>query len=82
MSHYWDCRLKGRPSGTPKSDDANKRKRKRYARERDLCDVKIKITEYFVASQGPLNLADYFGLEALSPESEMQLGKLEQHLRL
>ena len=47
MSHYWDCRLKGRPPGTPKSDDPTKRKRKRHARERDLCDVKIKITEYF-----------------------------------
>ncbi|KAF3389391.1 Glutathione S-transferase U8 [Penicillium rolfsii] len=46
-SHYWDCRLKGRASGTPKSDDPNKKKRKRIARERDLCDVKIKITEYF-----------------------------------
>lgn len=47
MSHYWDCRLKGRPPGTPKSEDPNKKKRKRTARERDLCDVKIKITEYF-----------------------------------
>lgn len=46
MSHYWDCRLKGRPPGTPKSEDPNKKKRKRTARERDLCDVKIKITEY------------------------------------
>ena len=47
VSHYWDCRLKGRPPGTPKSDDPGKKKRKRTARERDLCDVKIKITEYF-----------------------------------
>ncbi|RMD41714.1 hypothetical protein DV735_g3389, partial [Chaetothyriales sp. CBS 134920] len=47
MSHYWDCRLKGRPSGTKKSDDPNKKKRKREKRERDLCDVKIKITEWF-----------------------------------
>lgn len=47
VSHYWDCRLKGRPPGTRKSDDPNKRKRKRQARERDLCDVKIKVTEYF-----------------------------------
>ena len=39
--------MKGRPPGTPKSDDPNKKKRKRTARERDLCDVKIKITEYF-----------------------------------
>ncbi|EFW21395.1 glutathione transferase [Coccidioides posadasii str. Silveira] len=47
ISHYWDCRLKGRPPGTPKSADPNKKKRKRIARERNLCDVKIKITEYF-----------------------------------
>ncbi|OTA54309.1 hypothetical protein K449DRAFT_338767 [Hypoxylon sp. EC38] len=47
ISHYWDCRMKGRPPGTPKSDDPSKKKRKRSARERDLCDVKIKITEYF-----------------------------------
>ncbi|MCJ1470792.1 hypothetical protein MMC07_009439 [Pseudocyphellaria aurata] len=47
VSHYWDCRLKGRPPGTPKSEDPNKKKRKRQARERDLCDVKIKITEFF-----------------------------------
>ncbi|MCJ1273780.1 hypothetical protein MMC21_001573 [Puttea exsequens] len=47
VSHYWDCRLKGRPPGTAKSNDPNKKKRKRQARERDLCDVKIKITEYF-----------------------------------
>lgn len=46
ISHYWDCRLKGRPAGTAKSDDPSKKKRKRVARERDLCDVKIKITEY------------------------------------
>ncbi|UKZ62680.1 uncharacterized protein TrAtP1_003919 [Trichoderma atroviride] len=47
ISHYWDCRMKGRPPGTPKSDDPAKKKRKRSARERDLCDVKIKVTEYF-----------------------------------
>ena len=39
--------MKGRPPGTKKSDDPNKKKRKRQARERDQCDVKIKITEYF-----------------------------------
>jgi hypothetical protein len=38
--------MKGRPPGTPKSDDPNKKKRKRTARQRDLCDVKIKITEH------------------------------------
>ncbi|KAI1824233.1 hypothetical protein F4861DRAFT_539255 [Xylaria intraflava] len=47
ISHYWDCRMKGRPPGTPKSDDPAKKKRKRLARQRDLCDVKIKITEHF-----------------------------------
>lgn len=50
VSHYWDCRLKGRPPGTPKSVDPNKKKRRRVARQRDLCDVKIKITEYFPGS--------------------------------
>ena len=54
ISHYWDCRLKGRPPGTPKSDDPNKKKRKRQARERDLCDVKIKITEYFPGARAQL----------------------------
>ncbi|TVY22249.1 Glutathione S-transferase [Lachnellula hyalina] len=67
VSHYWDCRLKGRPPGTPKSDDPNKKKRKRTARERDLCDVKIKITEYFPGAMlrsgfepdgGPVQLPD------------------------
>lgn len=56
VSHYWDCRLKGRPTGTPmnkgKKVDAQgvekePKKRKRKVRERDLCDVKIKVTEYF-----------------------------------
>ncbi|KAK2591401.1 hypothetical protein QQS21_010907 [Conoideocrella luteorostrata] len=47
VSHYWDCRMKGRPPGTAKSEDPSKKKRKRNARERDLCDVKIRITEYF-----------------------------------
>ncbi|KAF1946105.1 hypothetical protein EJ02DRAFT_261549 [Clathrospora elynae] len=47
VSHYWDCRLKGRPPGTKKSTDPDKKKRKRVARERDLCDVKVKITEFF-----------------------------------
>lgn len=46
MTHYWECRLKGRPAGTPKSTDPNKKKRKRVARQRDLCNFRIKITEY------------------------------------
>ncbi|OAA43025.1 Thioredoxin-like fold protein [Beauveria brongniartii RCEF 3172] len=55
ISHYWDCRMKGRPPGTPKTEDPNKKRRRRSARERDLCDVKIKITEYFPSSE-PLQL--------------------------
>ncbi|KAM0272949.1 hypothetical protein ACHAPA_001678 [Fusarium lateritium] len=55
ISHYWDCRMKGRPPGTPKSDDPNKKKRKRSARQRNLCDVKIKITEYFPGAQVELD---------------------------
>jgi len=51
--------MKGRPPGTPKSDDPNKKKRKRLARERDLCDVKIKVTEYFPGAT--LNLLDLAG---------------------
>lgn len=56
VSHYWDCRLKGRPTGAPlnrgkktgdNGEDIEKRKRKRKVRERDLCDVKIKVTEFF-----------------------------------
>ncbi|RGP65227.1 hypothetical protein FLONG3_9314 [Fusarium longipes] len=61
ISHYWDCRMKGRPPGTPKSDDPNKKKRKRTSRQRDLCDVKIKITEHFPSSCSELgqnNLPD------------------------
>ena len=47
ISHYWDCRLKGRPSGTKKSTDPNIKRRKREKRELGLCDVKIKVTEWF-----------------------------------
>ncbi|KAK4192641.1 putative glutathione S-transferase [Podospora australis] len=46
ITHYWDCRLKGRAPGTPKPEDPNRKKRKRSVRERDQCDVKIKITQY------------------------------------
>lgn len=65
VSHYWDCRMKGRPPGTPKSDDPAKKKRKRFARERDLCDVKIKITEHFpdatFAADGSINICSPSG---------------------
>lgn len=50
VTHYWDCRLKGRPPGTAKSVDPNKKKRKRLARERDQCNVKIKIIEYLAGA--------------------------------
>ncbi|KAK2799617.1 hypothetical protein FQN51_006749 [Onygenales sp. PD_10] len=69
VSHYWDCRLKGRPPGTPKSRDPNKKKRKRTARERDLCDVKIKITEYF---PGALTTAPGLGPGLDSIATDMQ----------
>ncbi|KAI3586252.1 hypothetical protein IWW34DRAFT_607417 [Fusarium oxysporum f. sp. albedinis] len=64
ISHYWDCRMKGRPPGTPKSDDPNKRKRKRNARQRDLCDVKIKITEHFPGAR--LDLDNTSGLDRVN----------------
>lgn len=91
VSHYWDCRLKGRPPGTPKSDDPNKKKRKRTARQRDLCDVKIKITEYFpgyAASAGdesgqsqqqiPLSFAPGVGTQLTSAESLSSVNALLQ----
>ena len=52
VSHYWDCRMKGRPPGTAKSTDPGKQKRKRVTRGRDLCDVKIKITEHHLPGAG------------------------------
>ena len=76
VSHYWDCRMKGRPPGTPKSDDPNKKKRKRHARERDLCDVKIKITEYFAGAT--LNMLDMGssgeGMPSLPPSTFSSAG--------
>ncbi|CAL5874622.1 uncharacterized protein PFLUO_LOCUS8919 [Penicillium psychrofluorescens] len=51
VSHYWGCRLKGRPGGTPKSDDPTVKKRKRTERPRDLCKVVIKITEHLPGRQ-------------------------------
>ena len=59
VSHYWDCRLKGRPPGTPKTDDPGKKKRRRIARQRDLCDVKIKITEYFPGAAAMMAQPDF-----------------------
>ncbi|KAI1325258.1 hypothetical protein F5Y16DRAFT_411517 [Xylariaceae sp. FL0255] len=74
ISHYWDCRMKGRPPGTPKSDDPTKKKRKRFARERDLCDVKIKITEHFPGAtfspNGSLNMSQHGLFQPLQHFSE------------
>ncbi|KAF9771103.1 hypothetical protein IL306_011280 [Fusarium sp. DS 682] len=61
--------MKGRPPGTPKSDDPNKKKRKRNARQRNLCDVKIKITEYFPGAQ--LDLAVTSGLDVSLAEQRL-----------
>lgn len=58
--------MKGRPPGTPKSDDPNKKKRRRTARQRDLCDVKIKITEHFPASMTPADVVSH--MAQLPPE--------------
>lgn len=78
VSHYWDCRLKGRPTGTPmnkkqKNDGSGNehepKKRKRKVRERDLCDVKIKVTEYFGAEE--LEALRKLGL---GPESSVNNG--------
>ncbi|KAL1638000.1 hypothetical protein SLS58_009117 [Diplodia intermedia] len=80
VSHYWDCRLKGRPPGTPKSDDPSKKKRKRVARERDLCDVKIKITEYEPGSATPDNvgpLTEYPVPDPVPPAAPNQAGQLQ-----
>ncbi|KAI0398748.1 hypothetical protein F4802DRAFT_132717 [Xylaria palmicola] len=74
VSHYWDCRMKGRPPGTPKSDDPSKKKRKRFARERDLCDVKIKITEHFpdatFSADGSINASPTTGFPLMQQSSD------------
>lgn len=79
VSHYWDCRLKGRPPGTKKSTDPDKKKRKRVARERDLCDVKIKITEFFDQGEYEEQLGqrppDAAQLDATSPLATMISGR-------
>ncbi|KAJ2970450.1 hypothetical protein NUW58_g9693 [Xylaria curta] len=63
--------MKGRPPGTPKSDDPAKKKRKRFARERDLCDVKIKITEHFpdatFSADGSINASPTTSFPPLHP---------------
>lgn len=64
--------MKGRPAGTPKSRDPARKTRQRTVRKRDLCDVKIKVTEYqagagaeFRDGDGGLALEDG-ALEALA----------------
>ena len=58
--------MKGRPPGTPKTDDPGKKKRRRTARQRDLCDVKIKITEYFPGADGDMAPPDFgAGVDAM-----------------
>ncbi|KAH6636720.1 hypothetical protein F5144DRAFT_591766 [Chaetomium tenue] len=70
VTRYFDCRLKGRPSGTPKSQDPNKKKRKRTARPLDLCDVRIKITEYPASSVGELTAIGHaIGLDSEQVEA-------------
>lgn len=51
--HYYHCRLKGRAAGTPKSTDPNKKNRNRTARERDLCDARIKVIEFLPTAAAP-----------------------------
>ncbi|KAK4178861.1 putative glutathione S-transferase [Triangularia setosa] len=70
-AHYYDCRLKGRPSGTKKSDDPSKKKRKRNARGLDLCDVKIKITKY-----EPGSAAEMQNAAMNNPELEQALARI------
>ena len=70
VTRYFDCRLKGRPSGTPKSQDPNKKKRKRTVRPLDLCDVRIKITEYPASSVGELTaICNSIGLNSEQVEA-------------
>ncbi|KAK5090114.1 hypothetical protein LTR05_000283 [Lithohypha guttulata] len=81
VSHYWDCRLKGRPTGTPinkskKADgdgkEQEKKKRKRKVRERDLCDVKIKVTEFFGTEE--LEALRKLGLEPDTSSNNQEAG--------
>ncbi|KAF8534573.1 hypothetical protein BDD12DRAFT_406979 [Trichophaea hybrida] len=65
-THYYDCRLKGRPPGAaPSLNNPNRKKRKRVARERNLCDMKIKVTEAVVVkyvgdgSENPVPVTTY-----------------------
>jgi hypothetical protein len=76
VTRYFDCRMKGRPSGTPISNDPNKKKRKRDARELNLCDVKIKITEYPAGSAAELRqTGDSIGLGRNALEEALARGQ-------
>jgi glutathione S-transferase len=75
VTRYFDCRMKGRPSGTLKSNDPNKKKRKRDARQLNLCDVKIKITEYPAGSTEELRqTGDSIGLRRSTLEEALARG--------
>jgi hypothetical protein len=76
VTRYFDCRMKGRPSGTPRSNDPNKKKRKRGARQLDLCDVKIKITEYPAGSTAELRqTGESIGLRRSALEEALARGQ-------
>ncbi|KKK25092.1 hypothetical protein ARAM_004566 [Aspergillus rambellii] len=69
--------------GTPKSDDPAKKKRKRTARQRDLCDVKIKITEYFpgyAAGNTSGSDADFIPLPMSPPPGGADVGAIDPPL--
>lgn len=73
VTRYYDCRMKGRPSGKPKPGDPNRKKRKRAARELDLCDVKIKITEYPLGAASELREGDGASLDTRILEEAMAM---------
>ncbi|KAI5819841.1 putative glutathione transferase [Pyronema omphalodes] len=66
-THYYDCRLKGRPPGAaPSLNNPNRKKRRRVARERDLCDMKIKVTEAVVVQHAGAGVRVESSMEAAS----------------
>jgi len=73
ITQYYDCRMKGRPSGTSRSVDPNRKKRKRAARERNLCDVKIKMTEYPMGAASEFREGDGASLDARTREEALAI---------
>lgn len=67
--------MRGRPPGTPKSNDPAKQTRKRSARERDLCHVKIRITEYLPGATVDI---DRDALDAAAAAMLSSLGQQQQ----